>query len=114
MAITTGTQVAVGQGLALLLLMVGVGVYMLIRVGYIKNGYNKLLRKGEYQRPQRSEQSGAAKSLPAISGSLATCIFLFLGFAFHAWGIAWIIFPLTGAINGALKRANDQKDHDEA
>lgn len=39
-----------------------------------------------------------ATKLLAISGGLATIIFLVLGFVFHAWAWAWLVFLVPGLV----------------
>ncbi len=43
-----------------------------------------------------------ANGLLAISGGLATVIFLFIGFVFHGWAWGWIVFLIPGLLRGYL------------
>lgn len=36
----------------------------------------------------------------AVTGSMSVVIFLVLGLAFHAWGWAWVVFLVPGALGG--------------
>ena len=46
----------------------------------------------------KASSNSTAQKLLAISGSLALIVFLVLGFAFHAWPIAWVAFLVPGMI----------------
>ena len=39
-----------------------------------------------------------AQKLLAVSGTLALITFFVLGFAFHAWEIAWVVFLVPGLL----------------
>lgn len=49
--------------------------------------------------PVASGEVSLGNRLTAISGGLATVIFLLLGFVFHAWAWAWIVFLVPGLIH---------------
>lgn len=40
-----------------------------------------------------------ARKLLAVSGTLALITFFVLGFAFHAWEIAWVVFLVPGLLH---------------
>ena len=107
-ALTSGASAGLARSVALLLLMAGVGVYMIIRVACIDECYQKLLRQGEYK--HKHERSDFVKSFSAVSGTIATAIFLILGFARGAWGTAWIVFPLMGVLTSVVQSLSDAKN----
>lgn len=60
--------------------------------------------------PAKRTPPGQVQRLLAISGGLATIIFLALGFAFGAWAWAWIVFLIPGLVRGYYGIQGDDKD----
>ena len=59
----------------------------------------------------KASSNSTAQKLLAISGSLALIVFLVLGFAFHAWPIAWVAFLVPGMIRTWMAVEAPEKQH---
>jgi hypothetical protein len=51
-------------------------------------------------RATSAQPSETMSRMLAISGGLVTVVFLVLGFAFHAWPWAWVVFLVPGLVRG--------------
>ncbi len=58
-----------------------------------------------------STSAPLASKLFAISGTLAVPVFLFVGFVFHAWAWAWVVFLVPGMVRTwqAVGRGDDRQ-----
>ncbi len=86
-------------GVPLLLLIVACGVYILIRGSMHRSSYQKLLKIEEYT-PVKAKESKVVSAVASVVWPLTVAVFLFLGFVYNLWGIAWIIFPIVGLLFG--------------
>ncbi len=86
-------------GVPALLLVVACGVYILIRSSFPRSSYEKLLKIEDYT-PAKTRENKVVGAVASVVWPLAVALFLFLGFVYHLWGIAWIIFPITGLLFG--------------
>ena len=86
-------------GVSLMLFSVALGVQFLIRSGMLRDGYKKLLKLEDYALEKRRSNQ-VIGVVASVVWPLAVVIFLLLGFLKHAWGIAWIVFPVTGLLFG--------------
>ena len=91
-------------GVVILLLMVAIAVYVFIYYGSLREGYGKLLEIDEYSNHTKKEEK-VIGAVASIVFPLATCIFLFCGFVYSLWYIAWIVFPITGILFGMFSAA---------
>lgn len=86
---------------AALLVMVGIGVFLMIRVGIPWESTQKLLQEGDYTRQNkaRAPLRGAVSAiywLLVVAGFLAYCL------STERWEAAGIIFPVAGVLYAAL------------
>ncbi len=86
-------------GVSLLLLIVACGVHILIRGSMHRSSYQKLLKIEDYT-PVKTKENKVVGAVASVVWPLVVAVFLFLGFVYHLWGIAWIIFPITGLLFG--------------
>jgi hypothetical protein len=89
-------------GVAVLLLIVAISVTLFISAGTVRESYERLLNIGDYT-AKSEEEKKEGKIIGAIASIVwpfATAIFLFIGFVYNKWYIAWIIFPITGILFG--------------
>lgn len=85
-------------GVVVLLLSVACGVQFFIRSGMRHEGYEKLLKIGDYKISKK--ESKVVSIVGSIVWPLAVAAFLFCGFVYNLWGTAWIIFPILGILFG--------------
>ena len=83
--------------------IVAVAIFMFIATGTVRDGYSRLLGINEYTAVNRTYNEKEGKVIGAVASivwPLAVLIFLFSGFAYNLWHIAWIVFPITGILFG--------------
>lgn len=88
----------------ILLLIVACAVFIFIYFGSIREGYTKLLKIGDYT-VQKEKENRVIGAVASIVWPLAVILFLVGGFVYHAWHIAWIVFPITGLLFGMFSAA---------
>lgn len=66
--------------------------------------------KPEAQEAPRTPRQELRKSIGSVSWAICLALYLLISFTTHAWYITWIIFPLTGAIEGLVKAIWDLKE----
>lgn len=88
-------------GVPMLLIMVGIGVYILIRVSIRWSSYEKLLQEGEYN-PRTKEKNDIIGTVAGIYWPLVVAGYLLWSFVGSAWDISWIVFPIAGILFGAI------------
>lgn len=95
-----GDLLMVGM-LSVTLLLVGIGVGCLIRVGIIWESMQKLLQEGDYtrQKKQKMEKMGPAATCYWL---LLTAGYLAWSLIFDAWDRSWIVWPVGALLFAAL------------
>lgn len=88
-------------GVSVLLIIIAVAVFIFITTGSSSESYKKLLKLGEFN-PVMQKEDKIIGAIASIIWPLAVCIFLFSGFVFGLWHIAWVVFPLTGILFGGF------------
>lgn len=84
-----------------LLILVGVGVYRFVRVGMVKESYDKLLEQGDYT----AEKKMSIRKNETFSGVywlVITAIYLAYSFTTMNWEKSWIIWPVAGVLFAAV------------
>ncbi len=93
-------------GVVILMFLVACSVYLFISSGMIRESYSRLLRLGDYaEEKMQKKEDKVIGAVAAIVWPLATAIFLFCGFVYNLWHIAWIVFPITGILFGMFSAA---------
>lgn len=82
---------------ALLLCIVALGVYLIIRVGTVMNGYKILLQEEEYRKSEK-KSNRAVGAASGIYWSLATAVYLAWSFITMDWKSTWIVWPIAGVL----------------
>ena len=99
--IVSEIQILAVLSVCVLLIMVGIGVYMIVNTSIIQDTYDALLEEGDYTR----EKKQASKHYGYIYGiywSAAVAIYLLISFTTNAWDKSWIIWPVAGVGCGIL------------
>ena len=86
-------------GIALLLAFVSFAVFTFIRVGTIRDGYNRLLQLDDYA-PEKVEENKVTGAVASVVFPLAALVYLYLGFFRGLWHPGWLIFPAVGILFG--------------
>lgn len=82
---------------SVLLCIVALGVYMIIRVSTVMDGYKILLQEGDYRKVEK-ENKKAAETVGAIYWSLVTAAYLAWSFLTMKWESTWIVWPIAGVL----------------
>ena len=88
-----------GAGISAFLAAAALGVYLIVRVSIIWDGYQKLLEEGEYSRKQKSSISGLVNG---IYWSIVTAAYLAVSFLTMRWDRTWIIWPVAAVLSGVI------------
>lgn len=86
---------------ALLLILVGLGVYMIVYVCMIRGAYDILLQEGDYLRNKKTDKA-RREALSSVYWCLVTAAYLGWSFWTRRWDFTWIIWPVAGVLYGAI------------
>ena len=84
-----------------LLFLVGIGVFLIVRVSYVWDSFSMLLEEGDYSR----ENKTASKKMAPLAGIYwAAVLAVYLGISFmnNSWDRSWIIWPVAAVAYGAV------------
>ena len=101
MIIFDGDDFLMVVSICIMLAIIAMGVFMIVRVSIIWDGYHQLLEEGDYSRATKDQ----VRKYGWFSGCywmLATAAFLAWGFITNRWDRAWIIWPVAGVAYGAI------------
>jgi Flp pilus assembly protein TadB len=85
--------------------IIAAAVFLFIYFGSIRESYTRLLGVGDYAPKKTKKEDKVIGAVAAIVWPLSADIFLFCGFVYGLWGIAWIVFPITGILFGMFSAA---------
>jgi len=88
--------------LALLLVLVAIGVFMIVRCSIVWDGFHMLLQEGEFT-PERKEESRKNELLETVYWCTVIAIYLGYSFVTGRWDRSWIVWPVAGVFYGAVK-----------
>lgn len=86
-------------GFVVLLVIVAIAVFLFISAGTVRESYEKLLQIGD-SAPKKKKEDKVISAVAACVWPLAVAVFLFCGFVYNLWYIAWVIFPIVGILFG--------------
>lgn len=84
--------------IVIVLTLIAIAVFLFITSGTIRESYEKLLQIGD-SAPKKKEDK-VIGAIAAVIWPLAVIVFLFCGFVYNLWHIAWIVFPIVGILFG--------------
>ena len=90
-------------GVALLLLLVAAGVFLIVKVSIVWSSFNALLEEGDYKRGTKKFN----KKFGGIYWPIITAAYLLISFLTYRWDMTWIIWPIAGIIYGGLININN-------
>lgn len=101
------------NSVAIFLMMIAFGVFILIFNGVTASAYDTILKKGksvsEYYltndknaSPEYQSKRKDAEKMRSLIWAIVVVAFLVWGFIFDGWGIAWIVFPITGILSNPI------------
>lgn len=86
---------------AALLVLVGVGVLLIVRVSILWGAFRMLLEEGDYSR-EGKEAARQHGYFGGIYWGLVTAGYLACGFIGSSWDRSWIVWPVAGVAYGAI------------
>lgn len=90
-------------GMALLMALCSVGVYLLVKTSLINEGFDKLLEADDYTRERKLEKKRNA-DIMVIYWLVVTAVYLGYSFISDKWEISWVIFAVGGVLCGAVAK----------
>jgi hypothetical protein len=109
------SQVSNAVGLYFILtgfVLIGMGVFILVKIGIINGGYSQLLKLGDYQ-PTRREKQKVVDFVASIVFPLTAVVYLAWSFLGNAWTISWILWPIVGICFGIFASIVDYLHRDQ-
>ena len=94
-------DLAAALSVGALLFLVGIGVFLIVRVSYVWDSFSMLLEEGDYSR----ENKTASKKMAPLAGIYwAAVLAVYLGISFmnNSWDRSWIIWPVAAVAYGAV------------
>lgn len=88
---------------AITLILVAVGVFLLVKCNIIMNSYNILLQTGDYTSKNKKGRKLMNK-YAAIYWLIATLLYLGYSFVTENWEHSWIVWPISGILYGILEK----------
>lgn len=85
--------------IALLLLIVAAGVYVIVRTAGTRDSYDMLLQINDYAPGEKTIRQ-KLNFLSGIFWSSITLIYLVVSFLTGKWGATWVIWPVAGVLFG--------------
>ncbi len=87
--------------LCCLLLMVGIGVLLLTRVGVVWASFEKLLQEGDYSRTNKA-RSPIVSAVAVIYWLAVVALYLLYSFQTDSWRESWIVWAVAGVLYPAV------------
>ncbi len=85
-------------GVAAILTLVAVGVYILVKASIPWDGYRILLEEGDYTRAAKR----SSRKYGGIYWGVVTAAYLAVSFLTYRWDMTWIIWPVAAVLYGAV------------
>lgn len=95
-------SLAQGLTIAVLLVLVGIGAYLLVRVGIIWGSYNLLLQEDDYT-PENKRRQPIVDAM--VLSYWMVCLAIYLGYSLISgnWEQSWIVFAVAGVLFPVVK-----------
>ena len=94
-------EVALSISVAVLIVIVAMGVFLIVRTCIVWGGYQILLQEGDYTVEGKQDNQNNAP-IAEIYWGLAVAIYLAVSFLTSAWEKTWIIWPIAGVTYGVV------------
>ncbi len=88
--------------LALLLVLVAAGVYLIVRTATRKGGYDRLLQQGEFTK-EKKQENRRLEVFDTVYWCVMAAIYLGISFVFMNWAVSWILWPVAGVAFAAIR-----------
>ena len=81
--------------------IIGIGVYLIVRVGVVRGSYTFLLNEIDAS-PAARKKNKTEEAIGSVYWCLAVAIYLTWSFLTNDWGRTWIVWPIAGVLFGAV------------
>ncbi len=87
---------------ALMFVMIAVGVFLIVRAGIIKSGFEKLYDESQYSKLRKKSDEKTGKIIGAY-WCIITAVYLAVSFLTFRWDITWVIWPVAALLTPVVK-----------
>ena len=94
-------EILVSIGVSLTLAMIAIGVWMIVRVSIVWEGFKKLLEEGDYTRIKKKSNN---TMVGGIYWALVTAGYLGYSFITMDWKHSWVVWPIAGILYGVISQ----------
>lgn len=91
-------------GICLMFMLIAIATALII---FSSNGTQEPKQE---KTPTNEPKTELGKAIKSVSGIVTLCIYLGISFYTGAWHITWLVFPISGAIEGLVKAIVDLKE----
>ena len=98
-AMMTKNEFYMVLGICAILLMVGIGVCLIVKVNVVRDTYFALLEEGDYTR----EEKRIDHRISGIYWGIVVAGYLLVSFLTMRWEITWVVWPVAGILYGVVK-----------
>ena len=102
--ISEENEMLILAGVSVLLMLIGAGVYLIVRVSIVWDSFQKLLEEGDYTRKSKRSKNGL---LAGLYWSVVTAGYLAYSFVTMKWDRSWIIWPIAGVLYAAIVKIDE-------
>ena len=81
--------------------IIGIGVYLIVRVGVVRGSYTFLLNEIDAS-PETRKKNKTEEAIGSVYWCVAVAIYLTWSFLTDDWGRTWIVWPIAGVLFGAV------------
>lgn len=87
--------------LSMMFPIIGIGVYLIVRVGVVRGSFTFLLNEIDAS-PERRKKNKTEETISSVYWCVAVAIYLTWSFLTNDWGRTWIVWPIAGVLFGAV------------
>ncbi|MBP5350286.1 MAG: XRE family transcriptional regulator, partial [Clostridia bacterium] len=87
--------------LSMMFPIIGIGVYMIVRVGVVRGSFTFLLNEIDAS-PETRKKNKTEETIGSVYWCVAVAIYLTWSFLTNDWGRTWIVWPIAGVLFGAV------------
>lgn len=100
-SILSENDIVIGMMFALMLLLVGIGVWFFIVAGIRQASMQKLLQEGDYTK-EKKKRNPLAEAVSGAYWILVTALYLFVSFHTNGWEETWLIWVIAGLLYAVI------------
>ena len=87
--------------LSMMFPIIGIGVYLIVRVGVVRGSFTFLLNEIDAS-PETRKKNKTEETISSVYWCVAVAIYLTWSFLTNDWGRTWIFWPIAGVLFGAV------------